>query len=337
MQYYLETIKILEIELTTFCNANCGACDRNINGGAINEKMLLHHMSMQTWKNIINEKNLLNISTLTFDGNFGDASMHPDIIQMLDYLSNVKKDLLIKVSSNGGARNTKFWHNLAIVLQKFKSHEMQFAIDGLEDTNHIYRRNVNWTRLIENIKAFNNAGGISTWRAIIFEHNKHQIDQMSNLARQLRFYKFKTYRNRTTPIQLNQYKNLPSGILTSPAILDFENNYKRIEHFKNIKIPYEKSISFGDYSCPFAEEQTVVVEPDGKVWPCCFIQGNTVTNHKKFPYNEWSVNNLNEYSLKEILEHTRNKLYPAWKDLSYDICNKCLHKTNKPTQYNESI
>jgi radical SAM protein with 4Fe4S-binding SPASM domain len=337
MQYFLETVKVLEIELTTFCNASCGACDRNINGGMLNNKMPLHHMSFDTWQSITTKQNLSNISTLTFDGNFGDASMHPNIIKMLDYLSNIKKDLFIKVSSNGGARNTEFWKQLAIVLTKFSSHEMQFAIDGLDDTNHIYRRNVNWNKLVENITAFNSLGGTSTWRTIIFDHNKHQIHQMSKLAEQLGFYKFKTYRNRTSPIILDAYKELPSGTLTSHSIDEFERNYKVIKHFNRKKIPYEPSISFADYSCPFAEEQTVVVEPDGKVWPCCFIQGNTITGHKKFPYNEWNVNNLNEYSLEEILEHFRNKLYPAWKDRSYDICNKCLHKTNKPTQYNESI
>jgi len=332
-QYDINTVKVLEIELTTFCNANCGACDRNINGGPINLKMPLHHMSFDTWKQIVQDKNLSNISTLTFDGNFGDASMHPYIIKFLEYPSSIKNDLFIKISSNGGARNTKFWNELATALQKFRSHEMQFAIDGLEDTNHIYRRNVNWNKLIENVTAFNTAGGISTWRAIIFDHNKHQIKEMRNLAKQLNFYKFKTYRNRVTPIIVDKYKNLPKGILTSPTMDEFEKKYKLLEQFKNIKISYEPSISFTDYSCPFAEEKTIVIEPDGKVWPCCFIQGNVVTHHKKFPYDDWNINNLNEHLLMDILEQFRNHLYPAWKTGSYDICNKCLHKTNKPTQY----
>ena len=189
-QYDINTVKVLEIELTTFCNANCGACDRNINGGPVNLKMPLHHMSFDTWQSITTEDNLSNISTLAFDGNFGDASMHPKIIEMLDYLSTIKNNLFIKISSNGGARNTEFWKQLAVVLKKFKHHDMQFAIDGLEDTNHIYRRNVNWDKLIDNVKAFNNAGGISTWRAIVFDHNKHQINQMSNFANYLGCHRF---------------------------------------------------------------------------------------------------------------------------------------------------
>ena len=56
--YDIDTVKILEIELTTFCNANCGACDRNINGGKTNPKMPLEHMSLDTWKSLITAENL---------------------------------------------------------------------------------------------------------------------------------------------------------------------------------------------------------------------------------------------------------------------------------------
>ena len=335
-QYDINTVKVLEIELTTFCNASCGACDRNINGGPVNLKMPLHHMSFDTWKQIVQDKNLSNIITLSFDGNFGDVSMHPNIIEFLEYLSNIKDDLFIKVSSNGGARNASFWKQLATTLQKFRSHEMQFAIDGLEDTNHIYRRNVNWNTLIENVTAFNTAGGISTWRTIIFDHNKHQIIEMSQLAKELNFFRFKTYRNRATPIVVDRYKNLPSGVITSPTTEEFEQNYKFMDQFKDIKMSHKSPntfIKFIDYSCPFAEEQTIVIDPNGQTWPCCFIQGNVVTSHKEFPYNKWNINNLNKHSLTEILEQFRKHLYPAWKTGSYNICNKCLHKTNKPTQY----
>ena len=59
-------------------------------------------------KSITTEDNLSNISTLAFDGNFGDASMHPKIIEMLDYLSTMQLldsfNKLNCASSNGGAR-----------------------------------------------------------------------------------------------------------------------------------------------------------------------------------------------------------------------------------------
>jgi len=332
--YDIDTVKILEIELTTFCNANCGACDRNINGGKTNPKMPLEHMSLDTWKSLITAENLKYITTVTFDGNFGDAAMHPKMLEMLEYMATIKHDIFVKVSSNGGARNEEFWKGLAEVLNKFSFHEMQFAVDGLEDTNHIYRRNVIWKKLISNITAFNQAAGVSTWRAIIFDHNKHQVNDMMLLAGELGCYKFKTYRNRTTPIELTAYKNLPAGTITSPTTAEFEQLYKTIKQFRHYVIPYENKIVSNLYSCPMAEEQTIAVATNGQIWPCCFIYGNTITKHKPFPYEEWIENNVTHNNLGSILELFRKKLYPAWDKNTYPICNTCLHKTNGPTQHN---
>ena len=57
----------------------------------------------------------------------------------------------IEIHTNGGARNVEFWENLG-KLSKIagKNILVIFSVDGLEDTNHIYRRNVKWDKLKEN-------------------------------------------------------------------------------------------------------------------------------------------------------------------------------------------
>jgi hypothetical protein len=65
-----------------------------------------------------------------------------------------------------------------------------FSIDGLEDTNHLYRRNVNWNLLIENVKSFIDAGGTAVWDYLIFKHNEHQIDQAKQYSIDLGFKEF---------------------------------------------------------------------------------------------------------------------------------------------------
>ena len=129
--YSHEAVQVLEIEITNYCNAFCGACDRNINGGKLNDNLHLQHMSVDTWKNIATEDNLQNIKEIHFDGNFGDAIMHPQFVEYLNILADVKTNLIVKISTNGGARNTEFWHDLASVLNRFDYHYVQFAIDGL--------------------------------------------------------------------------------------------------------------------------------------------------------------------------------------------------------------
>ena len=65
--------------------------------------------------------------------------------------------------------------NLASIMRK--PDKVIFAIDGLEDTNHLYRVNTNFNKIMENAKAFINAGGIARWDFIAFAHNEHQIEE----------------------------------------------------------------------------------------------------------------------------------------------------------------
>ena len=65
-----------------------------------------------------------------------------------------------------------------------------FSIDGLEDTNHLYRRNVQWHKVMENAKSFIDAGGLARWRMIVFEHNAHQLKDAEQLSKAMGFGKF---------------------------------------------------------------------------------------------------------------------------------------------------
>ena len=84
----------------------------------------------------------------------------------------------------------KFWANLGYI-SKINSTKyrqgltVKFAVDGLEDTNHLYRRKVNWGKVWANMTAYSQAGGFGIWNFIIFKHNEHQIDQALKKAKEL--------------------------------------------------------------------------------------------------------------------------------------------------------
>ena len=50
-----------------------------------------------------------------------------------------------------------------------------FSLDGLEDTNHIYRVGVQFKKVMENTQAFINAGASAHWDMLVFKHNKHHV------------------------------------------------------------------------------------------------------------------------------------------------------------------
>ena len=332
--YKFETIKKIEIDCTSFCNAFCGACDRNINGGKTVSNLNLTNLSFEAWHSLITEENLKFVNEIIFNGNFGDFSMHPKFIEMLEHLVKVKKNIYVNLHTNGGARDKTFWTNLAIVLQKFSKHDVKFGIDGLEDTHNLYRRGIDWKKRIENLKAFNNSGGNSIWKCIVFDYNINQLDTISNFANSIGCMAFQTNRNRSIPLDMDKYKSFPKMTLTSPTINEFNKYYKRKDVFKkqvntpatNAELPFAETIQ-----CPYAIEGMIQVDPWGNVWPCCYISGRQVDKKTNFDYTKYNEkNNILKSNIKEILDFFKDDLYDSWNKQSIDLCNNCSG-IKKPT------
>ena len=88
-------------------------------------------------------------------------------------------------------KNKEFWSELGNLFPKEADlGGLIFSIDGLEDTNHLYRQYVGWVKLMENVNAYMSAGGVAVWDYLIFKHNEHQIDEAEKLSKKLGFYKF---------------------------------------------------------------------------------------------------------------------------------------------------
>ena len=110
--------------------------------------------------------------------------------KFLNYLKQYNKPE-IHIHTNGGMNGPKFFAELAECLKDFPfPTHVVFSIDGLEDTNHLYRRNVQWHKVMENAKSFIDAGGLARWRMIVFEHNAHQVEECERLAFSMGFKKF---------------------------------------------------------------------------------------------------------------------------------------------------
>ena len=120
--------------------------------------------------------------------------MAKDLYEILEYIANTNPDCCIRLHTNGGMRKPDFWSKLGKLFSTRKKQYWEwrviFSIDGLEDTNHLYRRNVVWQNLMENVKAFIDAGGMAEWDYLIFKHNEHQIDEAKQLSKKLGFKTF---------------------------------------------------------------------------------------------------------------------------------------------------
>ena len=59
-----------------------------------------------------------------------------------------------------------------------------FSIDGLEDTNHLYRKNAKWKSIMGGIEMLQKRKCKIIWKFIVFKHNQHQIYQAKQLCEQ---------------------------------------------------------------------------------------------------------------------------------------------------------
>ena len=118
--------------------------------------------------------------------------------QELEIINLLDPRPMLQFSTNGSHRSVNWWNTFKELLRR--DDRIEFAIDGLEDTNHIYRVNSNWQSIINGVITLRNRADIYLiWRYIVFEHNYHQIQEAYELSKELGFDQFKLirYANRT--------------------------------------------------------------------------------------------------------------------------------------------
>jgi MoaA/NifB/PqqE/SkfB family radical SAM enzyme len=113
-------------------------------------------------------------------GNHGDPMMAPEAVEILKWLKEINPKIRLAMNTNGGARRPTWWAELAKVID-----HVTFSVDGLEDTNHLYRQGVTWERVEANMHAFCRAGGNAKWEFLVFKHNEHQIEEAELWAKAL--------------------------------------------------------------------------------------------------------------------------------------------------------
>lgn len=202
----------LEIELTTKCTLGCPACPRHTEGPELKEYWDHGHIDTDLAKRVADET---NYNRYAFVGCYGDPIYHPDFLEICDYYLN-EKQKSIMVHTNGSAKPKKFWDQAAAM--DWSRAIFVFSVDGLSDTNHIYRINSKWDQIEYAMKAmasipYNQAPEL-VWKFIKFPYNQHQIKQASELAYSMGFNKFEVIdswrlpgRYRTPDRDLYVFKN----------------------------------------------------------------------------------------------------------------------------------
>lgn len=187
--YRYDDIRIVHLELTHRCNAACPMCSRNIHGGALNPDMPLSELSLADIKTILLPDFIAGLKRIYACGNYGDPIVARECIEVFRYLREHGPELNLCLHTNGSARRPDWWRELAGIMKQ-GPHYLRFGIDGLEDTNHLYRRGTDWKTVMRSAETFIEAGGHAEWDFLVFKHNEHQVETARKLAQDMGFKEF---------------------------------------------------------------------------------------------------------------------------------------------------
>ena len=188
----LDDIRELHIEASSMCNARCPMCMRNYHGFPYNLGYEETNLTLEKIKKLVPESLVAQLNHVLVNGNFGDLVMNPETPELLNWFREHGRQhtpgiqgLIISGFTNGGAQGRAFWQDMAAT-----GIYLEFCIDGLEDTHHIYRQNTLYDTVIKNAQTFIDAGGHANWCMTEFDHNRHQIDEARRRSEALGFEKF---------------------------------------------------------------------------------------------------------------------------------------------------
>jgi MoaA/NifB/PqqE/SkfB family radical SAM enzyme len=335
--YNLSKLGRLHIELTTRCNASCPACSRNICGAFTYPNLEMTELTINDIENFFPKEFAKNISGINYCGNLGDPGIATDLLPILNYFQdNGRRGINQQVRTNGGMRNPSYWKDVgkffaSIPRDVTKNHlfshpAIVFSVDGLEDTNHIYRRGVKWNKLLANMEAYSSTGAFGIWEFLIFEHNQHQIDEAKKLAEKLGFQfitknpmGFGEYQGKQTPIYVHN-KNGDFEYLIYPANFtgDRVTEVKRnkvvplVEYTHIVPKLDEFSSNLGKTSCIKCKSvdvsmQEIYVSATGHLLPCCFLGG--VFGQFFSSYSRWQFNDKIKAMGIDKIDLRKNTVY----------------------------
>ena len=253
-------------------------------------------------------------------------------LEIADHLT--ARGVRLAVSTNGSLRKPDWWRRLGEMMKRTGS-RLELHIDGLADTNPLYRVKTDFAKIIENATAYIATGARAEWHFIIFRHNEHQIDEAFRLSRAMGFAEF-------TLIDTIRFSGGPRYEYRMP---DGETRHLELPSVKAsdfrasgggvavIERPEQavaaNTAGINGIDCKSAAFNRPYISAHGQISACCWVTGSDeeaafFADHGLGPERY----NIRNRPLEEILlDEPFATLYAkAW---AADSLNNCRHKCGK--------
>lgn len=249
----MRRIKVLHLETTDVCQLACPLCARETDADF--NKRIQHHLTIPHIQQHFSDRVIKGLDKVFACGNYGDPAAGKNTLDIYRWVRSLNPNITLGMNTNGALQTTFYWHELGRLFNQPRDYVV-FSIDGLEDTNPVYRVNSNWSKLMANAEAYISAGGSAHWDMLVYRHNQHQVDACEKLARDMGFTWF---RAKVSKRPLTNRLESPIGW-------------------------HRPSVVPGPIKCHILKEKSAYIDAQGRLSPCCWL-GSTQSNFVK-DFNE---------------------------------------------------
>ena len=169
-------IQTIDLEITNRCRLACIKCIRT----ELGKSMKIKDMDVSDFRKIAESKKW---NRIFFGGTYGDCIYHPNFYEIIKIAKENK--MIVTIHTNGSGKSIKWWEEIIQLLNPLED-ELNFAMDGFEETVGEYRVNFKLKDFHKNIEilsmAKNTYGIRAVWTFIPMSFNEHQIKKAAKLA-----------------------------------------------------------------------------------------------------------------------------------------------------------
>ncbi|MGF1447761.1 MAG: radical SAM protein, partial [Pikeienuella sp.] len=272
------------IELTDKCNAGCPMCPRtdHMNGCRTDRSVVANvELGLADFETHFDDAMCAATAEVIFGGAYGDPLAATQLCEVVEHLT--ARGVAVAIATNGSLRRTDWWERLGRAMARVPGSRLELHIDGLEETNPLYRVNTRYAKIVENAAAFIATGARAEWHFIIFRHNEHEIEEAYRRSRALGFEGFTLIDTvRFGPTGVFNYV-LPSGM---PAVLekptrraaDFVAEDGQIRLASREEAAAEAQpisrYAVNGIDCKSAARNSPYISAHGQVSACCWVTGS---------------------------------------------------------------
>ena len=328
------------VELTDKCNAGCPMCPRtdHLNGCRADRSVVRNvELSLPDFEAHFTDAFCARVSEVIFGGAYGDPLAAPDLLEITEHLT--ARGVRVATATNGSLRKPEWWARMGRAMRRTGS-RLELHIDGLADTNPLYRVNTRFEKIMENARAYIATGARAEWHFIIFRHNQHQIEEAWRLSREMGFESFVLIDTvRFGPDGRFRYV-MPDGTerhLEAPTVTsaDYAMGRDGIRLVDDEEAEEERLAAaaggpaVNGIDCKSAARNSPYISAHGDVSACCWVAGSAEEHGFFLGHGLGRARyNLRHRPLEEImLDEPFASLYAAaWEG---DALPTCRHKCGK--------